>query len=396
MALPHGPDPLTCARCGRESPPDAAFCAACGTPLGPGGGVPDPPPAAPSFHPSWGTALDHTPAELAGRILAARDMVEGERKTVTALFVDLVGSTSLAERIGAEAMAGVVQRLFGLCLEAVHRHEGTVTQFLGDGFLALFGAPLSREDHAERGVRTAWEIRQRLAAAAELPVPGEGAPTVSLHVRMGLNSGLVIVGRIGDSLRMDYTAVGDTVNLAARLQGMAEPGEVLLSEATARASGPAIVAEPVGERTVRGRAQPVRVHRLVRVRPPRRASPPPFDGAIGSPLVGRDGEFAVLVGALERLRDGRGGVVLVSGEAGVGKSRLAVEARRRAGGLGWLEGRTLSFGRGMSYWPFLEMLRDLCGITEDDGEAEGWAKLAARIEGLFGEEHAEVLPYWRR
>jgi class 3 adenylate cyclase/tetratricopeptide (TPR) repeat protein len=349
-------------------------------------------PSAAAFHPSWGTALDYTPQHLAKRILAARGVLQGERKRVTALFVDVVGSTSLAERIGAEEMAGVVDRLFGLCLEAVHRHEGTVTQFLGDGFLALFGAPLAYENHAERGVRTAWEIQRRLATTQIIPADVQG---FELRLRMGLNSGPVIVGRIGDSLRMDYTAVGDTVNLAARLQALAEPGAIYLSEATRDAVGPGLLAELIGERTVKGRAQPVRVYRVERVRTPRRASPATSTSGIGSPLVGREDEYTVFERALGRLRDGRGGLVLVTGEAGVGKSRLVVEARQlvAAEDVQWLEGRTLSFGRGISYWPFLEILRDLCDITDDDGEPQGWAKLAARMEALFGIEQVEVLPY---
>ena len=210
---------------------------------------------------------------------------------------------------------------------------------------------------------------------------------------MGLNSGEVVVGRIGDSLRMDYTAIGDTVNLAARLQAAAEPGTIVLSESTYRAAERSIEAEPLGERLVKGRSEPVVVHRLVRVRGLGRPSGPP--GGSGSRLVGRGPQVEQLAGLIERLRAGRGSLALVSGEAGVGKSRLVAEVRGRpdAAAVRWLEGRTLSFGREIAYWPFLEALRGLCGILEDDGEPESLAKLEAQVRPLFGDDSAEVLPY---
>jgi len=319
-------------------------------------------------------------------------VLEGEQKTVTALFVDVVGSTGIAERVGPEAMAALMERLFRVSLEEVHRYEGTVMQFLGDGFMALFGAPLAHEDHAERASRAAWGISGRLdVGAVAAPEQARGV----LRLRMGIHSGAVIVCTIGDSLRMDYTAVGDTVNLAARLQALAEPGAVYLSEATRQALGPAFDTQPVGTRQVKGRQKPVAVHRLVRVGPPERRRPLMPEEGIGAPLVGRDRERGALLAALAQLCDGRGGLVLIGGEAGVGKSRLVAEARRAdaARGVDWLEGRTLSFGREMSYWPFLEILRRWCAIADDDGEPESWAKLAGRVGELFGADAPQVLPY---
>jgi tetratricopeptide (TPR) repeat protein len=264
-----------------------------------------------------------------------------------------------------------------------------VTQFLGDGFLALFGAPLAHEDHAHRGVLAAWSI---LATLRDEPIQ---TPTTAsaVRVRIGLNSGEVVVGRIGDSLRMDYTAIGDTVNLAARLQAMAEPGTVLLSESTFRAAEGSIEAAPLGERRVRGRAEPVIVHRLVRARELGRASL--RAAGTRSPLVGRRPELEKLLELIEAAGTGRGSLALVSGEAGVGKSRLVAELRGRpeAAGVRWLEGRTLSFGREIAYWPFLEALRGLCGILEDDEEPVSLAKLEAQVRSLFGDDSAEVLPY---
>src|SRR5215831_18003291 len=174
------------------------------------------------------TPLTYTPPHLAEKILTSRSALEGERKQVTVLFCDITNSTALAERLGPEAMHTLLNHFFELALTAIHRYEGTINQFLGDGFMALFGAPIAHEDHARRAVLAALGVQQRLrqesVEAAPLTGGTEDAPLQQLSVRMGLNTGLVVVGSIGDNLRMDYTAVGDTTNLAARLQQLAEPG----------------------------------------------------------------------------------------------------------------------------------------------------------------------------
>jgi class 3 adenylate cyclase/tetratricopeptide (TPR) repeat protein len=333
--------------------------------------------------------LAYTPSHLAERILASRSALEGERKTVTALFCDIVNSTGTAERVGSEAMAGLVEEFFTRSLAEVHRYEGTVTQFLGDGFLALFGAPLTYEDHAHRAILAASAIAEGLRTRPiEIP-GGEGI----LAVRMGLNSGEVVLGQIGDSLRMDYTAIGDTINLAARLQAAAEPGTAYLGESTVRAAGASIETEPLGTRQVKGRAEPVAVHRLIGLRGLNR--PAGRTGESGAALVGRAPELAQLAGAVERVEGGRGSLVLVTGEAGLGKSRLVAEVRGLpgSGSVRWLEGRTLSFGREIGYWPFRDALRRLCGIQEDEGDVESLAKLEVQVRRLFEDEATEVLPY---
>lgn len=389
---------MRCAQCGSHSPETASFCAGCGARLE----------VAPALDPhlvgdestleaasaSRPAAVGdrslpraYTPPHLVERILASRGALEGERKTVTALFCDIVDSTGTAERIGSEAMAGLVEEFLTRSLAEVHRYEGTLTQFLGDGFLALFGAPLAHEDHAHRALLAAWGIMTALHTDP-IRLPGDG----TLEVRMGLNSGEVVVGQIGDSLRMEYTAIGDTVNLAARLQASADPGAIFLSASTVGAAEGSVEVEPLGQRTVKGRAQPVSVFRLVGVPRPTQARRP---AAAGSPLIGRSGQLETLVARIEALGGGQGGLVLVSGEAGVGKSRLIAELRRspQATAVTWLEGRTLSFGRTIGYWPFLEALRGYCGIADDDGESESFTKLEGRVRDLFGDDAPQVLPY---
>jgi class 3 adenylate cyclase len=193
-----------------------------------------PPPVPSTSEPSAHAAPDHereplsyTPKHLAEKILTSRSALEGERKQVTVLFCDLANSTPIAERIGPEAMHTLLNRFFEVALNEVHRYEGTINQFLGDGFMALFGAPLAHEDHARRAVLAALAL-QRTLKEADLGRPYG----VECTFRMGLNSGLVVVGSIGDNLRMDYSAIGDTTNLASRLQQHAEPGDILISEST--------------------------------------------------------------------------------------------------------------------------------------------------------------------
>jgi class 3 adenylate cyclase/tetratricopeptide (TPR) repeat protein len=371
----------TCAECGADLPAGSRFCNKCGVPVAVGSGGP----------PRFASPESYTPQHLVQKILTSRSALEGERKQVTVLFCDLVNSTGLAERIGAEAMHDLLNQFFALALAEVHRYEGTINQFLGDGFMALFGAPIAHEDHPRRAVLAAFGIRRLVGQQREALVRPRG---LEVAVRMGLHTGFVVVGKIGNNLRMDYTAVGDTTNLAARLQQQTEPGEIHLSDATYRLVEPYVKCRLLGETRVKGRAEPVVVYRLVdtRARPePRRREL----RSVGSPLVGREVEVATFLACLDRLRAGRGGIVGVLGEPGQGKSRLVAEVSRTVTdrGLLWLEGRALSFGQTLSYWPFLEILRRWVSITEEDDDAAGWIKLEQGLQGLFADDILEILPY---
>lgn len=311
--------------------------------------------------------------------------MEGERKQVTVVFCDVVESTDMAERLGPEGFHEVIDGFFTLALAEIHRYEGTVNQFLGDGFMALFGAPIAHEDHARRAALAALGVR---AAIVEQPrLSGiHGRP---LRVRMGLNTGLVVVGRIGDDLRMDYTAFGDTTVLASRLESAAEPGEILLSEKTASLIEGYCEVTPGKAVAVKG--QEVRPYRLVG-RGPRRSKLD--EGQPLSPLVGRHRELELLTELLERVRGGDGQVAGISGEPGIGKSRLALEFRRLVGqGADWLEGRCVSFGRSIPYLPILDIVRELSGIAATDQRDAIREKLRATIKGL-GIDVRTSLPYF--
>ena len=321
-----------------------------------------PEPALPPTPDQERAPLSYTPKHLAEKILTSRSALEGERKQVTVLFCDLANSTPIAERIGPEAMHTLLNRFFELALHEVHRYEGTINQFLGDGFMALFGAPIAHEDHARRAVVAAVAL-QRTLQEAHL-----GAPYgVECAFRMGLNSGLVVVGSIGDNLRMDYSAIGDTTNLASRLQQLAEPGTMLVSESTTRLVQGFIRLEALAPVEVKGKTEPVPIYKVIGTLP--RRSPIVARGERTlSPFVGRERELATLEALFAQVESGHGQVVGIVAEAGGGKSRLLYEFRQRFQDkqVTYLEGRCLSYGSTIPYHPLIDVLRHNCGISETD------------------------------
>jgi class 3 adenylate cyclase len=241
---------LTCAQCGTELPPGSKFCLECGQSVSGQSAAP----------PRFASPAVYTPKYLADKILTSRSALEGERKQVTVLFVDVSGFTALSERLDPEGVHGFMTRAFELMLAEVHRYEGTVNQFLGDGIMALFGAPIAHEDHAQRTVHAALGVRKALEGCQDEFRRQRG---ISFQVRQGLNTGLVVVGSIGNDLRMDYTAVGDTTNVAARLQTAADSGRIVISEATHRLVEGYFYTRPLGELSLKGKADPVRACEVI-------------------------------------------------------------------------------------------------------------------------------------
>ena len=277
-------------------------------------------------------------------------------------FCDVANSTPIAERIGPEAMHTLLNRFFEAALNEVHRYEGTINQFLGDGFMALFGAPLAHEDHARRAVLAALAL-QRTLQEAHLGKPyGVACP-----FRMGLNSGLVVVGSIGDNLRMDYSAIGDTTNLAARLQQGAEPDTIWVSESTSRLVQGSVRLEALAPVEVKGKTEPVTPYKVIGTLP-RRSSIVSRGERTLSPFVGREREVATLEALLTQVEAGQGQVVGIVAEAGGGKSRLLYEFRQRLQDqrVTYLEGRCLSYGSSIPYHPIIDLIRNNCGLTETE------------------------------
>jgi class 3 adenylate cyclase/tetratricopeptide (TPR) repeat protein len=350
---------------------------------------PVPETSAPASVPAQARApLAYTPRHLADKILTSRSALEGERKQVTVLFADVVGFTTLAEQLDPEIVHEIINRCFERITAEVHRFDGTINQYTGDGVMALFGAPLAHEDGPRRAVHAALGIQRAIRDVAQAFQAERG---LSLEMRIGINTGLVVVGKIGDDLRMDYTAVGDTTNLAARLQQMAQPGSVVISAATHQHVAGFFDTRDLGEAPVKGRAS---VHAFEVLRPRQRRTR--FDIAVErglTPLVGRDQELATLRERFREVKAGRGQVVGIAGEAGLGKSRLVLEFRRALAHAGeamtWLEGHCISFGQASPFLPLIELLRENFQIDEWDGEPEIIAKIEQGMRRL-GELEAYI------
>jgi class 3 adenylate cyclase/tetratricopeptide (TPR) repeat protein len=368
-----------CPQCRAVLPEHVSFCNQCGTRADfARSDVAPPAPAA------------YTPKHLAEKILTSRAALEGERKQVTVLFADVKGSMELAEQLDPEEWHRIMNRFFTLLTEGIHRFEGTVNQYTGDGIMALFGAPIAHEDHAQRACYAALHLGEELQRYAHELKRTQG---VGFAVRMGLNSGEVVVGAIGDDLRMDYTAQGHTVGLAARMEQLADPGKVYLTEHTAKLVGGYFRLRDLGVFTVKGVREPLRVHELEGAGPLRTRLEVTSHMRGLSRFVGRENEMAILETALGRAVAGGGQVVGVVGEAGLGKSRLCGEfaARCRARGVPVHRGHGAAHGKLIPFLPILELFRNYYGITEQDAEQTAREKIAGRLL-LLDDGLREALP----
>jgi class 3 adenylate cyclase/tetratricopeptide (TPR) repeat protein len=366
---------VACPSCAFENHPGIKFCGECGRPLHGGREAPDP--------------RSYTPHHLAEKILTSRSALEGERKQVTVLFADVKGSMDLAEQVDPEEWHGIMDRFLQILADGVHRFEGTINQYTGDGMMALFGAPVAHEDHAARACYAALALKDELRRYSDELRVSRG---LNFAVRMGLNSGEVVVGKIGDDLRMDYTAQGHTVGLAARMEQTAAPDSIYLSDHTARLVSGRFTLRDLGQSTVKGASSAVGVHELTGAGSLRTR----FEVARTRGLtrfVGREDDMDTLDAALVKARDGKGRVVGVVGEPGVGKSRLSFEFAERCRSLGLtvLEGRAVSHGKNIPLLPMLQVFRAYYGITEHDTDRAAREKIAGRLV-LIDESFREVLP----
>jgi len=373
----------TCPACAEANPPDHRFCGACGAALQ------RPPQQVTEKERPLRDVLAYTPKHLADRILQSRSALEGERKQVTVLFADVKGSMELAEQLGAEAWHGLLDRFFEILSDGVHRFEGTVNQYTGDGIMALFGAPIAHEDHAQRACFAALSLRDALRDFARDVKRRHG---LDFATRIGVNSGEVVVGKIGDDLRMDYTAQGHTVGLAQRMEALASGGSIYLSEPTAKLARLYFALEDLGEFTLKGAAEPMHVFELTGAGPARTR----FDLSRARGLVrfvGREAETRTLEAALERTRRGEGQVLGIVADAGTGKSRLCFEfgERCRAEGMRVNEGHCVAHGKNLPLLPVLEVIRAYYGIEDGDSEALVREKVAGRLL-LLDDSHRDVLP----
>jgi class 3 adenylate cyclase/tetratricopeptide (TPR) repeat protein len=375
-----------CPACRHANPPGQKFCGECGAALAAPAPAAQPVPAPPPER--FASPAAYTPRHLAEKILTSRGALEGERKSVTVMFSDVSGFTAMSERLDPEDVHTIMDRAFEVILGAVHRYEGTINQFLGDGVMALFGAPIAHEDHAQRALCAALDIQKGLAPLADDVRHTQG---IEFRMRMGINTGLVVVGAIGKDLRMDYTAVGDTTNLAARLLSIAGPGQIVVSERTHQLRDRFFTFDDLGEHELKGKSRPVRAYAVTgEIHGQTRLEVSKERGL--TPLVGREPELGRLARAYDRATAGQGAVVLVAGEPGLGKSRLLYEFLAGLGPAPLLELETtcVSYGRTIPYRPVLELLRRYLGLTDTMTAEEIRDRVGRRVD-LLGLESEESL-----
>src|SRR5712692_7886163 len=334
-------------------------------------------PAPPPVREREPAPLAFTPSYLTEKILTSRTALEGERKQITVLFADIQGSTELIAGLDPEEARQILDPALHLMMDAVHRYEGTVNQVLGDGIMALFGAPLAHEDHAIRACYAALAMQQAMHHYTEEVRRSHG---IAVRVRLGLNSGEVVVRAIGNDLHMDYSAIGQTTHLAARMEQLAAPGSILLTAATLRLVEGLVQVTALGPVPVKGLAAPVEVFELVGASALRRR----LQAAAARGLtrfVGRQGEMDALQQALARAGAGQGQVVALLGEPGVGKSRLVYEFLHAHRTQGWLrlESSSVSYGKATAYLPVCDLLKAYCHIEDGDDARTIRAKVTGQV-----------------
>src|SRR5262245_4466923 len=382
------PLPVRCSACGAENRAGAKFCDECAAPLLRQPSIP------PALDPS---PISYTPLHLTERILAeqaameARGSADGERKTITALFADLKGSTALIEGLDPEEARAIIDHALHLMIDAVHRYEGYVAQALGDGIFALFGAPIAHEDHPQRALYAALRMQEELRRYADT-LRAKGHPPLLL--RVGLNTGEVVVRSIRkDDLHTDYVPVGHATNLAARMEQLAAPGAILVTAQTQRLTEGCFAFKALGETAVKGVEEPLHVYEVVGTGPLRTRLQVTATRRGLTRFVGRHSELDQMRRALERAKAGHGQIVGVMGEPGVGKSRLFYEFKLLSvGGCLVLDAYSVSHGKASPYLPVIELLKGYFEITGEDDERKRRERVIGKVLGL-DRTLEDTLPY---
>jgi len=381
---------LQCPSCGALIPMGKKFCGECGQNLT----TPSEPVVKElSFDEKIDKIQRYLPKGLTEKILSQRDKIEGERKQVTVMFCDMEGYTSLSERLGPEEAYDIVDQIYELLIHKVHDYEGTVNEMTGDGIVALFGAPIALEDAPQRAVRSAMAIHREMSRFSDsLKQERESLPT--LKMRVGIHTGPVVVGTVGNNLRVEFKAVGDTVNLASRMEGLAEPGTTYVTGDTFNLTEGFFRFEALGEKEVKGKEEPINVYRVIG--PSTRRTRFDVSAERGlTPFVGRERELELMLDGFKRAKSGRGQAISIMAEAGVGKSRLLYEFRKSVANedATFLEGKCLSYSRGVAYHPVIDILKANFDVLEGDGDTEIREKVKRGLKTL-GLDEALTLPYF--
>ena len=371
---------MKCPKCQFENPNGFLYCGKCGHNLQ----EPDQAPPIDFTRPH-----SYTPKFLADQILTTRSAMEGERKRVTVLFADVAGFTSMSEKLDPEKVHQIMDGCFKILMDEIHNHQGTINQFTGDGVMALFGAPVALENHAQNACQASIAIQCAIYEYGEMLKAKFG---LEFTMRIGLNSGPVIVASIGDDLRMDYTAIGDTTNLAARMESMAEPGTILVSPHTYKLVSQYFTFKPLGKLLIKGKEEPVDAYSLVGQYEKTCTG---LDRQIFSAMVGRDQELNKLELQVTKAVSGEGSIINVIGEAGIGKSRLIAEMRNSSvmKRITLLEGRAISIGRNLSFHPIINLLKHWAQINDKDTSVSALGKLETAIRSICPEDTNEIFPF---
>jgi class 3 adenylate cyclase/tetratricopeptide (TPR) repeat protein len=374
---------MNCKNCNTPSPPNARFCPNCGRPLTTE--------AVPVAQTAGAFNQDrYLPRELASKLEALRTSggMSGERRIITMLFCDVKGSTAAAEQLDPEEWTEIINGIFEHMIRPIYKYEGMVPRLMGDAILAFFGAPIAHEDDPQRAVLAGLEIQASIQPYAEEIRKRFG---VSFALRVGINTGLVVVGEVGSDLRMEYTAIGDAINLAARMEQTAVPGSVQISDETYKLVAPFFECESLGGMEVKGKSKPVNSYRVLSVK----ETPGQLRRLEGltSPLVGREAEISAFEELLAALQNGQGSAVTLLGEAGLGKSSLVntVHSNLDSASTAWLEAHALSYTQSVSYFSWRQIFRSSIGASESEAPPEVRAKL--RTVWNHRELSADELPF---
>ena len=379
---------LVCHECSAENVPGDKFCGECGNNFFQS----KPPKKELSFDEKIDKIQKYLPKGLTEKILAQRDRIEGERRQVTVMFCDMEGFTSLVEQQGAESAYGIMDQVYELLIHKVHDFEGTINEMTGDGIMALFGAPIALEDAPQRAIRSAYAIHKEINKLNDkLKNEQKGIPT--LKMRIGIHSGPVVVGTLGNNLRVEFKAVGETVNLASRMEGLAEPGTIFVTGDTFKLTEGFFRFEALGAKRVKGKETPVATYRVIA--PSNRKTRFDVNAERGlTSFVGRNRELELLLDSLERVKEGTGQAFSIIGEAGIGKSRFLYEFRKMVSSedITFLEGKCLSYGKGIPYHPIIDILKGNFEIGESDTDDIIREKVKTGLSALSADEET-TLPY---
>jgi len=380
---------LKCPSCGSDVEPGEKFCTECGHDLT---GSSDPTPKELSFEEKLDKIRKYLPKDLTEKILSQRGKIEGERKQVTVMFCDMEGFTPLVESIGAEEAYAIMDKVYEILIHKVRDYDGTINEMTGDGVMALFGAPIALEDAPQRSIRAAYNIHLEMSRFNE-QMKQERKDVPTLRMRIGIHTGPVVVGTLGNDLRVEFKAVGDTVNLASRMETLAEPGATYVTEETHKLTEGLFRLESLGEKEIKGKEEPVRTYRVIG--PSTRRTRFDVSAERGlTPFVGRERELEIFLDGFERVKSGRGQAISIVADAGVGKSRLNYEFIKTIDNedVTILEGKCLSYSGGIAYHPVADLLKANFNIMETDGDPEIREKVEKGITGL-GIEEDKNLPY---